>query len=333
MLCGLKLAASSAENERSFSMIVDEINSNPASTWRAVMPNDRDMLRALDLIGGFKELSADYVLPRTKTADEYDSEAPDDFDARTAWPQCPSIRGIRDQCACGACFAFGALEAFEDRICIHLGRNVTLSAEDIISCHTDENMSCQGGNPIAVWEGIFAGKSEGDGAIQESCYPYELPTCPCNHHSITSSLPSCPEEGTLSTPTCDFMKKFSCEDEGIFRAESAHLIPTANMEQELSQNGPITVAFTVYDDFLTYSSGVYAHGPNAKALGGHSVKIIGYGVENSVKYWTVANSWNAEWGDGGFFKIRRGSNEGNIEASAVVAGMPSQPSSSQAELV
>lgn len=315
-----------SEKQRSFSAIVDEVNSNPASTWRAVLPSDRDVLRAFDLAGGFKDLPADYVLPRTKTADEYIGDAPDEFDARTAFPQCPSIRTIRDQCACGSCFAFGAIEAFEDRICIHLAKNVTLSAEDIISCHTDENMSCQGGNPIAVWEGIFAGKSEGDGAIQDSCYPYDIPTCPCNHHSLNSSLPACPEEGAISTPTCDFMKKFGCEDEGIFRADSAYLIPTDTMEQELSKNGPITVAFKVYDDFLTYSSGVYVKGADAKALGGHSVKIVGYGVENSVKYWTVANSWNSEWGDGGFFKIRRGANECNIESSAVVAGMPSKQS-------
>ena len=102
------------------------------------------------------------------------------------------------------------------------------------------------------------------------------------------------------------------------------LIPSSLMEEELVDNGPITVAFTVYDDFLTYSSGVYTKSLAAKALGGHSVKIIGYGVDNGVKYWTVANSWNEEWGDAGFFKIRRGVDECYIESSAVVAGIPTR---------
>jgi len=186
-------------------------------------------------------------------------------------------------------------------------------------------MSCQGGNPIAVWQNIFAGNKAGDGAVQESCYPYSIPTCPCNHHSPTSPLPNCPKEGTIATPTCDFTKKFACEDKGIFKAESAFLIPASNMEQELVENGPITVAYTVYDDFLTYKSGVYTKGASAKALGGHSVKIVGYGVQNGVKYWTVANSWNSQWGNGGFFKIRRGTNECNIESDAVVAGLPAKP--------
>ena len=34
-------------------------------------------------------------------------------------------------------------------------------------------------------------------------------------------------------------------------------------------------------------------------LGGHAVRIIGWGVENKVPYWLVANSWNTDWGDNG----------------------------------
>ena len=32
-------------------------------------------------------------------------------------------------------------------------------------------------------------------------------------------------------------------------------------------------------------------------LGGHAIKIIGFGEEGGTKYWLVANSWNDEWGD------------------------------------
>ena len=90
-------------------------------------------------------------------------------------------------------------------------KDVELSAEDIISCHEDENMSCDGGNPIAVWQDIFASNQEGDGAIQESCYPYSIPVCPCNHHSDNSSLPDCPDGDFMPTPGCNLSKKFDCE--------------------------------------------------------------------------------------------------------------------------
>jgi cathepsin B len=35
----------------------------------------------------------------------------------------------------------------------------------------------------------------------------------------------------------------------------------------------------------------------------------------------VANSWNEDWGDNGFFKIRRGTNECGIEGQ-IVTGIP-----------
>jgi len=72
---------------------------------------------------------------------------------------------------------------------------------------------------------------------------------------------------------------------------------------------------------MSYSNpGVYHH-VHGLRLGGHAVKILGWGVENGTPYWLVANSWNYDWGDGGFFKIKRGTNEGGIE-SGIVAGLP-----------
>jgi len=56
-------------------------------------------------------------------------------------------------------------------------------------------------------------------------------------------------------------------------------------------------------------------------LGGHAIKIMGYGTENGEDYWLVANSWNELWGDGGYFKIARGKNECQIE-NAVLNGGP-----------
>ncbi|VDN23873.1 unnamed protein product, partial [Gongylonema pulchrum] len=31
--------------------------------------------------------------------------------------------------------------------------------------------------------------------------------------------------------------------------------------------------------------------------GGHAVKILGWGVDQGVPYWLVANSWNTDWGE------------------------------------
>jgi len=88
------------------------------------------------------------------------------------------------------------------------------------------------------------------------------------------------------------------------------------MQQELFDNGPIVACFDVYEDFYHYTSGVYHH-VSGDMLGGHAVKVVGWGTENNTPYWLVANSWNQTWGMQGYFKIQRGNNECEFESQAL----------------
>lgn len=45
-------------------------------------------------------------------------DIPTEFFSATQWPKCESIKEVRDQSTCGSCWAFGAVEAMSDRICI-----------------------------------------------------------------------------------------------------------------------------------------------------------------------------------------------------------------------
>lgn len=85
------------------------------------------------------------------------------------------------------------------------------------------------------------------------------------------------------------------------------------------KNGPVQTAFTVYADFMSYKSGVYQH-KTGEQLGGHAVKMVGWGVDNGVPYWLIANSWNTDWAENGFFRIIRGKNECGIEKNVVAGG-------------
>jgi len=88
--------------------------------------------------------------------------------------------------------------------------------------------------------------------------------------------------------------------------------------QEVYTNGPVEVAFSVYQDFFSYTGGVYTHKSGALA-GGHAVKLIGWGVDQGQDYWLIANSWGASWGLDGYFMILKGVNECGIESN-VIAG-------------
>ena len=67
---------------------------------------------------------------------------------------------------------------------------------------------------------------------------------------------------------------------------NAYMVPPlpAKIKEEIYTYGPITGAFTVYEDSLTYKSGVYQHMSGA-ALGGHAIKVIGWGEEDGLNYW------------------------------------------------
>ena len=77
--------------------------------------------------------------------------------------------------------------------------------------------------------------------------------------------------------------------------EPYRVVGEEEMLQEIYNNGPIVAFFYVYNDFYGYKSGVYQRSQDAELDGPITVKILGWGLENGTKYWTVANNWNEEW--------------------------------------
>ncbi|XP_064411518.1 cathepsin B [Latimeria chalumnae] len=255
-----------------------------------------------------------------------DVKLPENFDSRTQWPKCPTIQEIRDQGSCGSCWAFGAVEAISDRVCIHSkGKvNVEISAEDLLSCCGMEcGFGCNGGYPSGAWN-FWTETGLVSGGLFKShigCRPYTIP--PCEHH-VNGSRPSCTgEEG--DTPKC----VMQCEagytpsyfkDKHFGSTSYAVSSNEADIQIEIYKNGPVEGAFTVYEDFLQYKSGVYKH-VTGDAVGGHAIRILGWGVESGTPYWLIANSWNTDWGDKGLVKIWRGVDHCGIESN-IVAGIP-----------
>lgn len=81
---------------------------------------------------------------------------PASFDAREAWPQCRDVIGhIRDQSACGSCWAVASSECFNDRLCIAYNYTTLLSPTDTVACCTGAacgfSMGCNGGQPSGAW--------------------------------------------------------------------------------------------------------------------------------------------------------------------------------------
>ena len=79
-----------------------------------------------------------------------------------------------------------------------------------------------------------------------------------------------------------------------------------------------------YSTFVCFQGGVYHHVEgledkfNPFEITNHAVLLVGYGVDaDAGPYWVVKNSWGTTWGEDGYFRIRRGTDECSIESIAV----------------
>jgi cathepsin B len=336
--------------------MIGQVNSQNGATWvagRNTLFEGATLRDAKVLMGTLQSTDKDHVLPYSPPAAVPVSELPADFDWR-ADPRaksCPSVKEIRDQANCGSCWAFGSVEAMTDRLCIGSGGKDTthLSAEDVTSCCQIGGMDqgCDGGVPSTAYtyyktNGIVSGGNYGD---KTGCYSYQL--APCSHHDVDPKYKNCSD--SVPTPKCArkcaddsqtswYRSKVHGGDMGYSVCQRGGNTSCHDaMMSEIYQNGPITGMFFVHKSFLAYKSGVYKAGFFIfdPMLGGHAIKILGWGEENGTKYWLVANSWNEDWGDHGFFKIERGTDQCQIENAMInggpVAGKP--PSAAAASLV
>lgn len=143
-----------------------------------------------------------------------------------------------------------------------------------------------------VHKGLVSG---GNYDSHQGCQPYVIK--PCEHH-VNGTRGPCEGEGG-GTPKC----QNTCEEgystpyqkDKHFGKKSYSITKNPDdIRQEIFENGPVEGAFTVYEDLLSYKSGVYQH-VHGKVLGGHAIRILGWGVENGTPYWLIANSWNTDW--------------------------------------
>ncbi|XP_050443799.1 cathepsin B-like cysteine proteinase 5 isoform X2 [Adelges cooleyi] len=316
--------ANSSPTDNTGFRIIHEVNHDPASTWKAgenYIPGDNPK-RLMGVLP--RDDNAFRLAPIKKRQDTFTNDLlPVNFDARQRWPECASLlASIKDQSNCGSCWAVSAASVFSDRLCIASGGAVAinLSAEQLNSCCYRCGNGCDGGYPEMAWHfftrhGLVTG---GDYNSNEGCQPYSIFPCGRGRARCIDDDPETPE---CFVNTCS-----NSNYTGDYRADLHYTddVYTLTTEEDIMHDiytkGPVQAVFDVYTDFMYYKSGVYKYTRGA-AEGGHAVRILGWGVENGLKYWLITNSWSSSWGDKGLVKILRGVNECGIE-SGVIAGTP-----------
>jgi cathepsin B len=207
---------------------------------------------------------------------------PENFDARQKWPLC--IHRVRNQGNCRASWSYAITGVMSDRFCIASNGeiNIELSPQDVLSCD-DLNNGCKGGALTTFFS------LESEGVTTEICRPYQA--------SRGADI-SC--QVTCLNPLYSLFRYKSVKN-SITNYIDEFAIKTA-----LIKDGPLWVGMNIKKDLMYYSSGIYVPILNDTENMSHAGKLIGWGIENGIKYWTIQNSWGSNWGENGFFRIRMG---------------------------
>jgi len=203
---------------------------------------------------------------------------------------------------CGSCWAFATTSALADRIKIARKAqwpDMELSPQILLSCNQRSN-GCHGGSPSGANEYIH-----NYGIAHETCSNYQAKGWDTGL-ACTDQIKcnDCDEHNNCGVPAS--YPIYTVSEFGHVEGEQA-------MMNEIYQRGPIVCALDARG-LLDYTSGIVNDTTGLNTLN-HAVSIVGYGVENNVPYWHVRNSWGSYYGEEGYFRIVRGSNNLGIESS------------------
>jgi C1A family cysteine protease len=188
------------------------------------------------------------------------------------WVQMGAVTDIKNQGACGACWAFSTTGALEGAKFVKTGELIALSEQNLLDCdHSD--MGCNGG----LMDDAFKFDEKSGGLCSEADYPYQA----VQNDSCNTACTDVP--GSI-------VKTFVDVPPGDERA----LLSAVAMQ-------PISVAIQADQfPFQFYRRGVLndeSCGEHAQV--DHGVLAVGYGtdLDTQIPYWLVKNSWGESVSD------------------------------------
>nr|ABB88697.1 cysteine protease [Leishmania tropica] len=221
------------------------------------------------------------------------SAVPDAVD----WRKKGAVTPVKDQGACGSCWAFSAVGSIESQWAL-AGHGLTaLSEQQLVSCDDKDN-GCGGGLMLQAFEWLL--RNMNGTMFTEDSYPYV---------SSSGYVPECSNSSQLVP---------GARIDGYMTIESSETV----MAAWLAKNGPISIAVDA-SSFMSYQSGVLTSCAG-DALN-HGVLLVGYNRTGEVPYWVIKNSWGEDWGENGYVRVTMGVNACLLTEYPVSAHVPQSP--------
>jgi C1A family cysteine protease len=214
------------------------------------------------------------------------------------WIAMGGVTPVKNQGACGSCWAFSTTGALEGAKFVKTGELVALSEQNLLDCdHKD--LGCNGG----LMDNAFKFDEKEGGLCSEADYPYTAkqgPKCLTNCTDVPGSI----------------VKTFVDVPPGDVKALlSAIALQPVSIAVQANQ-----FAFQFYKNGVIDDDTCGKHGDID-----HGVLAVGYAtdLETQTPYWLVKNSWGPTWGDNGYLKMSRNStNEFGMCAILKMASFP-----------
>jgi hypothetical protein len=185
----------------------------------------------------------------------------------------------KDQKSCGSCWAFAAMASVEGNLNINFQTQVNLSEQYLVDCDIKDN-GCKGGWPSRTFDWLRS-----NGVVEQTDSPYRAEKNICK----------------LS----EFQAKRKNLVKGFESCEKDVRECTKQVWLDLLAKGPVVVAMDASDEGLSLYKPLNGEPwiPAKCEKVNHAVTAVGYVTENDVDYLIVRNSWGANWGIAGYFKV------------------------------
>ncbi|CAE6076296.1 unnamed protein product [Arabidopsis arenosa] len=211
---------------------------------------------------------------------------PEDFD----WREKGGVTEVKNQGACGSCWAFSTTGAAEGAHFVSTGKLLSLSEQQLVdcdqACDPKDKKACDNGCGGGLMTNAYEYLMEAGGLEEERSYPY---TGKRGHCKIDPEKVAVRVVNFTTIPL----------DENQIAAN-------------LVRHGPLAVGLNAV--FMqTYIGGVSCPLICSKRKVNHGVLLVGYGSKgfsilrlSNKPYWIIKNSWGKKWGENGYYKLCRG---------------------------
>jgi len=219
------------------------------------------------------------------------ADLPSAFD----WRALNGCTPIKNQQACGSCWAFSTIGALECNIRIRDGLIVNLSEQWLIDCNQEESLDV----PALGFDGVWGCQ----GGWFAHDYLSGVKRDPCGGAGGVSNDQS-PYYGVDHACACPYIHRFAIDAWAYIAGEE--LIPEPDaIKQAIMEYGPISVAVYAGDAFGAYMGGVF--NVNEQVEPNHAVVLVGWDdAKGAAGAWILRNSWSTQWGEDGYMWIEYG---------------------------